>query len=321
MKKRLLGKTGLEVAPLALGSNVFGWTTDESMAFKLLDQFVESGFNLIDTADIYSTWVPGHQGGESESIIGRWLKKSGKRDRVLIATKVGMEMSGGRVGLKKARIFEAVEESLKRLQVETIDLYQSHKDDLETPVEETLDAFTQLIRQGKVRAIGASQISPARLRESLVVSRAQGFASYGSLQPLYNLYDRNPFETDFGPICQEFGLGVINFYSLAAGFLTGKYRTESDLSKSVRGPSRIKESYFNEKGHRVIRALDRVAERVRAPIASVALAWVLKNPLISAPIASATSLEQWSTLVCGAELQLDVESIRELDSLIELEET
>ncbi|MGE0614227.1 MAG: aldo/keto reductase [Bacteriovoracia bacterium] len=317
MRTRTLGKSDLQIAPLALGGNVFGWTIDEAMSFRLLDQFVDAGFNLIDTADIYSMWVPGNQGGESETILGRWLRQSGKRDRVVLATKVGMKMGDGRKGLRKARIFEAVEESLRRLQVETIDLYQSHLDDPETPVTETLEAFDQLIKQGKVRAIGASQITPARLRESLETSRRENLASYVSLQPLYNLYDRHPFETDFAPICEQYGMGVINFYSLAAGFLSGKYRAEADLTKSVRGNIRIKESYFNEKGHRIIRAMDQVADRLQAPHAAIALAWLRTKPLITAPIASATRPEQMNALIQGAELQLDPQSLRELNEATE----
>jgi aryl-alcohol dehydrogenase-like predicted oxidoreductase len=282
------------------------------MAFRLLDAFVDAGFNLIDTADVYSRWASGNRGGESEALIGRWLKRSGKRDRVAIATKVGMDMGSGKTGLSKRRIFEAVDESLRRLQIHTIDLYQTHKDDPETPVEETLDALTQLIRSGKVRAIGASQYTPERLEESLLCSEQNGLASYTCLQPLYNLYDREPFESKFAPVCRKHGLGVINYYSLASGFLTGKYRTEADLKKSVRGTSRIQEAYFNERGHRIIRAMDRVAEKHRVPLASIALAWVLSHPEISAPIASATNLEQLGELTRAAELDLDAESLRVL---------
>jgi aryl-alcohol dehydrogenase-like predicted oxidoreductase len=315
MRKRPLGKSGLQVAPLALGGNVFGWTADEPTSFRILDAFVDAGFNLIDTADVYSAWHPGNRGGESETVIGRWLRKSGKRDRVVIATKVGLEMGPGKAGLGKKRIMEAVEESLQRLQVDVIDLYQAHKDDPETPVAETLEAFTDLIRQGKVRAIGASQITPERLRESMETSRAQGLAAYSTLQPLYNLYNREPFESELAPVCREHGLGVINFYSLAAGFLTGKYRVEADLAKSVRGLARVKDSYFNEKGHRIIAALDRVAARLDAPVASVAVAWVLANPLVVAPIASATSLEQLAALVRATELELDAESLEILNGV------
>jgi len=307
MKKRALGNSDLMVSPLVFGGNVFGWTVDEAMSFRLLDTFVDHGFNLIDTANLYSNWAPGNKGGESETIIGKWLKRSGKRDKVIIATKVGHRMTADQNGLKKEYIFEAVEDSLQRLQLETIDLYQSHVDDLSTPVEETLRAFDDLVRSGKVRAIGASQFSPERLRESLEVSRDNGLVSYCSLQPLYNLYDRENFEVNLEPICREFNLGVINFYSLAAGFLTGKYRTESDLSKSVRGMARIKESYFNEKGHKLIRALDIVSKKLNAPISSVAIAWIMNRSTITAPIASATNLDQLGELIRSAEIVLDSE--------------
>lgn len=309
MNLRRLGNSNLQIAPLALGGNVFGWTIDEAMSFRVLDAFVAAGMNLIDTAEVYSSWHPGNRGGESEAIIGKWLKRSGKRDRVLIATKVGYEMGPDKKGLSKARIFDAIEGSLKRLQVDAIDLYQSHVDDPETPVAETLEVYAQLIKQGKVRAIGASQISPARLKESMETSRARGLPSYVSLQPLYNLYDRQGFEADYAPVCREYDLGVINYYSLGAGFLSGKYRVESDLSKSPRGARAVKERYFNEKGHRIIRALDQVAERLNAPLPSIAVAWVLANPDITAPIASATSPQQLEALVRATELKLDAESM------------
>jgi aryl-alcohol dehydrogenase-like predicted oxidoreductase len=314
MHTRPLGKSGLKIAPLALGGNVFGWTADEPRSFTILDAFVDAGFNLIDTADLYSRWAPGNEGGESETIIGNWLKKSGKRDRVLIATKVGTDMGAGKSGLGRKWIIQAVEESLKRLQIDTIDLYQSHKDDPGIPVEETLEAFTSLIEQGKVRAIGASQFAPGRLKESLEVSRERGLAPYTCLQPLYNLYDRQPFEGDFAPICQENGLGVIPFYSLASGFLSGKYRVEADLARSVRGPARIKDVYFNEKGHKIIRAMDEVSKAVQAPLTSVAIAWLLSKPAVTAPIASATSLEQLRALIRGTELKLDPQSLQLLEA-------
>lgn len=311
MQRRALGSSGLTISPLVLGGNVFGWTADAATSFRLLDRFVDAGGNLIDTADVYSRWAPGNAGGESESIIGQWLKKSGRRDRVLIATKVGMELGRDQKGLSKRHILRAVEASLRRLQTDVIDLYQSHKDDLETPVLETLEALTQLVREGKVRAIGASQLSPERIRESLACSQREGLAPYTCLQPLYNLYDRALFETQLAPIAREHGLGVISFYSLAAGFLSGKYRTEADLAKSARGAQRVQPAYFNEKGHRIIRALDQVAARTGAPLASIAIAWVLGNPAITAPIASATNLEQLEALFQATELTLDAES-REL---------
>jgi aryl-alcohol dehydrogenase-like predicted oxidoreductase len=312
MQKRALGKSGLSIAPLVFGGNVFGWTADEATSFKLLDAFVEAGGNMIDTADAYSTWVPGNVGGESESIIGKWLKASGKRSRVLIATKVGMQLTPENRGLKRARVIQAAEESLKRLQTDVIDLYQTHKDDESTPVEETLEAYAQLIRQGKVRAIGASQMSPARLRESLDASQRLGLPAYASLQPLYNLYDRAGFERDYAPICRERGLGVINYYSLAAGFLSGKYRTEADLTKSPRGATRIRDAYLNDRGLKIISALEQVSKRLDVPMASVAVAWVLANPDITAPIASATSLDQLKQLFQAIELKLDAEALRAL---------
>lgn len=304
-----LGKSGLQVAPLALGGNVFGWTADESTSFRLLDAFVDAGFNLIDTADCYARWVPGNKGGESETLIGKWLQRSKKRTAVILATKVGFEMGPGKKGLRKEYILRAVEDSLRRLQIETIDLYQSHIDDPETDVEETLEAFTLLVRQGKVRAIGASQLSPERLRESLQTSVRLGLESYTCLQPLYNLYDRDKFENTFAPVCKEFGLGVINYYSLASGFLSGKYRIKADLSKSVRGNTRVQASYFNDRGFKILRALDIVSTRVNAPLATIAVAWVLSNPLITAAIASATNLDQLAALIRAPELRLDTESL------------
>ena len=313
MKMRQLGTSGLFTAPWVLGGNVFGWTADESMSFKILDAFVDAGFNCIDTADVYSKWVPGNRGGESESIIGKWLKKTGKRNQVLIATKVGMEMSSSQKGLSKNRIFEAVDESLKRLSLDRIDLYQSHLDDGQTPVHETLDAYTQLIKQGKIRAIGASQYTPERLEESLQCSLKEGLASYTCLQPLYNLYDREIFEGRLAPICKAYNLGVINYYSLAAGFLSGKYRVLDDLKKSVRGSMRIRDAYFNERGHRIIEALDQVALKHSTTMATVAIAWVLQNPLVTAPIASVTNLDQFAELVRATELKLDSSSMAVLE--------
>jgi aryl-alcohol dehydrogenase-like predicted oxidoreductase len=295
MNKRKLGNSGLEVAPLALGGNVFGWTVSDEKAFPILDAFVSAGFNLIDTADIYPRWVPGNQGGESEEIIGNWLKRSGKRKEVIVATKVGMEMGDGKKGLSKDYILRSADDSLRRLQTDYIDLYQSHKDDPETPLEETLEAYDQLIKQGKVRAIGASNYSAARLAEALNVSKSNGLARYESLQPLYNLYDRAVYEDELEPLCIEEGIGVINFYSLAAGFLTGKYRSEDDLSKSARGGTVKK--YLNERGFGIVEALDQVAAQYNSTPAQIALAWLMARPGITAPIASATSVEQLNDLI------------------------
>jgi aryl-alcohol dehydrogenase-like predicted oxidoreductase len=299
------------VAPLALGGNVFGWTVGEADAFPLLDTFVAAGFNLIDTADVYPKWVSGNQGGESEAIIGNWLKRSGKRHEVVIATKVGMEMGPNKKGLSKDYIKRAAEDSLRRLQTDYIDLYQSHEDDPQTPLEETLEAYSDLIEQGKVRAIGASNYSAARLAEALDMNRRLGLARYESLQPLYNLYDRAVYEDQLEPLCVEEGVGVIPYYSLAAGFLSGKYRSEDDLSKSARGGTVKK--YLNERGFRILDALDQVAARYDSIPARVALAWVIARPSITAPIASATSLAQLNDLIESTKLQLDQEAIALLD--------
>src|SRR5215510_2978476 len=311
MKKRNLGNSGLQVAPLALGGNVFGWTVDEPTAFRLFDAFVSDGFNLIDTADVYPRWVPGNQGGESEQIIGNWLKRSGKRQEVIVATKVGMDMGDGKKGLSKDYILRSADDSLRRLQTDYIDLYQSHQDDPATPLEETLAAYDQLIKQGKVRAIGASQYSAARLAEALNVSKNNGLARYESLQPLYNLYDRAVYEDELEPRCVREGLGVINFYSLGAGFLTGKYRSEEDLSKSARGGTVKK--YLNERGFRIVDALSQVAAQYGSTPAHIALAWLIAHPSITAPIASATSLEQLNDLVEATALELDQASIELLN--------
>jgi len=307
MKKRRLGKSGIEIYPLALGGNVFGWTVDEPTAFGILDAFVGAGGNLIDTADSYSTWVAGHKGGESETIIGKWLKKSGNRGRVVIATKVGSEIGPGRKGLSKAYILRAVEESLRRLQTDVIDLYQSHKDDPGTPVEETLEAYAQLVKQGKVRAIGASNFSTERLSQSLQTSKERGYPAYQSLQPRYNLYDRAEYEQSFEPLCRGNGLGVITYYSLASGFLTGKYRSENDLAKSIRGQGvRL---YLNKRGFRILEALDQVARKYDTKPATISLAWLIARPGITAPIASATSIEQLSDLTAATRLDIDDSSL------------
>ncbi len=303
MEKRKLGNSGLEVAPLAFGGNVFGWTTDEPTSFALLDAFVEAGFNLIDTADMYSTWVEGHRGGESETILGKWLKRGGKRAKVVIASKVGKEMGPNSQGLSKTYIMQAVEDSLRRLQTDYIDLYQSHADDPETPLEETLEAYDQLIRQGKVRAIGASNFSAQRLAQSLEVSEHTGYPRYESLQPLFNLYDRVDYEKELEPLCREKGLGVISYFSLASGFLTGKYRSKDDLSKGARGD--FVKKYLNERGFRIIETLDRVAQQHNMTPVKVALAWLISHPSITAPIASATNLEQLNELIEATTIELN----------------
>ena len=311
MKKRKLGSTGLEVAPLAFGGNVFGWKADEPTSFRLLDAFVAAGGNLIDTADVYSTWVPGNKGGESETVIGKWLKAGGNRGKVLIATKVGKEMGPGRNGLSKAYILRAVEDSLRRLRTDCIDLYQSHADDPETPLEETLEAYAQLIRQGKVRAIGASNYTADRLKQALEMSTRTGSPPYRCLQPLYNLYDRAEYESELEPLCLEKGVAVIPYSSLASGFLTGKYRSEKDLEKRSRGESVKK--YLNDRGFRILDALDQVAAKYHSVPAAVSLAWLIARPGVTAPIASATSLDQLTDLIEATNLELDPAAIELLN--------
>jgi aryl-alcohol dehydrogenase-like predicted oxidoreductase len=308
---RPLGRSGLETRPLALGGNVFGWTADEATSHAVLDRFVDAGYSLIDTADVYSKWVPGNQGGESETILGRWLKRRGRRDDVLIATKVGGEMAGVGKGLSAAHIRRAVEDSLRRLQTDCIDLYQAHYDDPEVGFDETLGAFGELIAAGKVRAIGVSNHDPARLEAALAAGRAHGLPRYEVLQPLYNLYDREDFERNYAPVCRAGQLGVINFYSLASGFLTGKYRSEQDVSASARQRSNRK--YLNGRGLRILGALDAVAARTGATQAQVAIAWLIASPDVTAPIASATSVAQVDQLIAAAQLRLDDDAFELLD--------
>ena len=312
MEFRKLGNAPFEVSPLCLGTNVFGWTIDEATSHALLDAWVDAGMNFIDTADMYSRWVPGHSGGESETVIGNWLKKTGKRDKIVLATKVGKDMGDGKVGLKPAYIRQAVEDSLRRLQTDVIDLYQSHDDDANTPMEETLAAYGNLIDAGKVRAIGASNFSAPRLGEALDVAERNGLPRYASLQPLFNLYDRSPFEDALQSLCLARDVGVLNFYGLAAGFLTGKYRKEADAKKSARGTGAVGK-YLNERGLRILAALDEVAVETNASQAQVALAWQLAQPAITAPIASATSLAQLNELVGAAALRLDASAMDRLN--------
>ena len=311
IRLRQLGRSGLEVSPICLGGNVFGWTVDESMSFRLLDAWVDAGMNFVDTADVYSRWAPGHAGGESETILGKWFRQSGKRNRLVLATKVGKPMGDNDKGLSKAYIRRAVEASLRRLKTEVIDLYQSHDDDIETPLEETLTAYAELIKEGKVRAIGASNYTGPRLALALETSRRLGVPRYESLQPLYNLLEREPYESELEPVCREHGVGVINFYALASGFLTGKYRSAADLGKSVRGSGAGK--YLNERGLAVLGALDAVSATVGATPAQVALAWQIARPGITAPIASATNPAQLAGLVDAAALTLDTPSIELID--------
>lgn len=307
MQKRKLGNTDMHVSPLAFGGNIFGWTVDERMSFKLLDAFLDAGFNLIDTADVYSHWAPGNPGGVSETIIGKWLQQGGRRDKVILATKVGSEMDPERKGLSRSYILQAVEDSLRRLQTDYIDLYQSHVDDEPTPLEETLSAYDQLIGTGKVRIIGASNHTADRLAKALEISRRHGYPRYQSLQPLYNLYDRAEFEKDLAPLCREHGIGVISYFSLASGFLTGKYRAVKDMAGSARAD--MVKKYVDERGMRILAALDEVARRQDRTPATVALAWLIAQPVVTAPIASATSLEQLQELVEAPTVKLDPEEM------------
>ncbi|MGA6924294.1 MAG: aldo/keto reductase, partial [Desulfosarcina sp.] len=303
MQRRKLGHTDLDVSPLAFGGNVFGWTVDERMSFKLLDAFVDAGFNLIDTADVYSHWAPGNPGGVSETIIGKWLQQGGRRDKVILATKVGSQMSPDRKGLSRSYILQAVEDSLRRLKSDYIDLYQSHVDDEQTPLEETLAAYDQLIGEGKVRTIGASNHTADRLAQALEVSRQHGYPSYQSLQPLYNLYDRADFEKDLAAFCRKQDIGVISFFSLASGFLTGKYRSAEDLAGRSRAD--MVKKYLDDRGMRILEALDEVADQHDLTPATVALAWLVAQPVVTAPIASATSLTQLHELVKATTVNLD----------------
>ena len=310
MIKKPLGNSGLQVAPLALGGNVFGWTADEPTSFKVLDAFVAAGLNLIDTADAYSRWIPGHQGGESETIIGNWMAQRRNRDKVLIATKLGVEMGPGEKGLSRAYMFRAVDRSLARLKTDYIDLYQAHRDNEETPLEETLSAFAELIKAGKVRAIGSSNYKAERLAEALRISAAKGLPRYESLQPWYNLYDRFDFEGALADLCRRENIGVISYFSLASGFLTGKYRTERDLEGRARA-YRVK-GMMNDRGFRILKALDKVSAEVDATLAQVSLAWLLAHG-VTAPIASATNLDQLQELIGATTLQLSPAAVQLLD--------
>jgi aryl-alcohol dehydrogenase-like predicted oxidoreductase len=309
MQTRTMGKTDLEIVPLVLGGNVFGWTIDEAKSFEILDAFVDRGFNCIDTADVYSAWMPGHVGGESETILGKWFARSGKRNSVVLATKVGMKMPAGE-GLSKKYILEEVEQSLKRLQTDHIDLYQSHKDDSNTPLDETLEAYSRLIEQGKVRVIGASNYSGERLTEAIELAEKSGLPVYRVLQPEYNLYARQKYEEDLAPVVAKFDVGVIPFFSLAAGFLTGKYQTLEDTKGKARGKGI--EKYFDERGMKILKALKDVADDASVEQATVALAWLLAQPTVTAPIASATSLKQLQSLFAAVEWTLSEAQLKAL---------
>ena len=310
MEKRKLGNSDLFVSPITFGGNVFGWTIDETKSFEILDHFTEAGFNFIDTADVYSRWKPGNQGGESEEIIGNWMKARNNRNEIILTTKVGSDMGSGK-SLKKDYILKAVEDSLKRLKTDYIDLYLSHFDDEATPVQETLEAYDQLVRAGKVRWVGASNFSPERLKESLEVSKKNSLPIYQTYQPEYNLYNREDYEKNFEQICLDHNLGVTNYYALASGFLTGKYRSEADLNKSQRGGG-IK-NFLNDRGFKIIKALDEVSEQYNSSPASIALAWLIARPSITAPIASVTNLEQLKDLTNAASIKLNTEDIAILD--------
>jgi aryl-alcohol dehydrogenase-like predicted oxidoreductase len=300
----------LAIVPVVFGGNVFGWTADEATSFELLDAFVDRGFNCIDTADVYSSWVPGHEGGESETIIGKWLAKTGKRDKVVLLTKVGMEMKAGK-GLSKKYILAEVEQSLRRLQTDSIDLYQSHVDDEDAPLEETLEAYSQLIDSGKVRYIGASNYKAARLTEAEDAAAKKNLPAYKTLQPRYNLHDREDYEQNLAPVAKKFGLGVIPYYSLASGFLTGKYQSADDAEGKARG-SRV-QRYFDERGMKILKALKQVSEETGAEQAAISLAWMLAQPTVTAPIASATSVKQMAAVFAAVELRLSEEQLKTLN--------
>lgn len=312
LETRPLGRSGLSTRPLSLGGNVFGWTADEKTSFAVLDRFIDAGFSLVDTADGYSRWVPGHDGGESETIIGKWLKQSGKRDHVLIATKLGNEMPGvSKGGLSAAYVKSAAEASLKRLQTDYIDLYQAHVPDPNTPHEETLAAMADLIKEGKVRAIGSSNFNPAQVKDSLEAARKHGLPRYETFQPLYNLYDRDGFERQFAQLCVAEEIGVIPYYALASGFLTGKYRKEADVNAAARAHSNGK--YMTERGFRILAAMDQASARIGANLAQIAVAWLIAQPAVTAPIASATSIAQLEDLLAATRLKLDAETLAALN--------
>ena len=317
MKLRRLGHDDIKIAPLVFGGNVFGWTIDEKKSFEILDAFLDAGFNCIDTADVYSAWAPGNKGGESETVIGKWLAARKNRDRVVIASKVGMEIQGEK-GLAPAYIAQAIEASLKRLQTDYLDLYQAHRDDESIPLEETLKAFEAIRSSGKARVIGASNYSAARLQKAEEVGRPIG--SYRTFQPLYNLYDRQTFEEASEKVCTDNDRSVITYSSLASGYLTGKYRSAADVKKSARGEG-IQKKYINGRGTVILEALDEVSEQVKATPAQVALAWLLHRPSVTAPIVSATSVEQLQEILKAARLSLDSDAMDRLNEASEWRET
>lgn len=303
MEKRELGKSGIHVNPIAFGGNVFGWTLNEKESFKILDAFIDAGFDFIDTADTYSWWVDGNTGVESETILGKWIAKRNNRDKIILSTKVGSQNNEHPNDISKKYILKSVEDSLRRLKTDYIDLYQTHFDDEVTPVEETLSAYQQLIKEGKVRAIGTSNMSPERIQQSIKASEKEGFPKYETLQPLYNLMEREEYEKDLRSIVEENNLGVITYSSLASGFLTGKYRDKGDLDKSPRGQG-IKK-YLDDRGSNVLDSLDKISKKHNSTLATVSLAWLLARPTITAPIVSATSLEQLQSIIDAPQLKLD----------------
>jgi aryl-alcohol dehydrogenase-like predicted oxidoreductase len=312
MELRKLGQSSLEVPPITFGCNVFGWTADEAMSFKLLDAWLDAGFNFLDTADVYSRWHPGNSGGESEIIIGKWMKSRGNRNKIILATKLGIEMAPGKKGLSAAYMKAAVEDSLRRLQTDYIDLYQSHRDDPDTGIEETLSSYAGLVKQGKIREIGASNFTADRLAESLKISSEKGLPRYQSVQPQYSLVERTEFEGPLEDLCLKEKVGVIGYYSLASGFLTGKYRSKADMEGRIRG-ARV-EKYLNDHGFGIIKALDEVAARYEAKPGQIAIAWLIARPSVTAPIVSATNLEQLAELAEAAQIELDEESIAKIDA-------
>jgi|SRR5690606_34909699 len=316
MRKVKFGASDLQVSPISFGGNVFGWTLDEKKSFEILDALVASGINFIDTADTYSTWVPGNEGGESETIIGKWIKERGNRKDLVIATKLGGDMGNGKKGLSAKYVEEAVEASLRRLGTDYIDLYQTHYDDPETPVSETMEALDKLVKAGKVRYLGASNLSSERIAESTQFAQDNNLAAYISLQPLYNLYDREKLEKEYLPVIEKYNLAVIPYYALASGFLTGKYRGEEDLSKSPRGGGM--KQYFNDRGWAILKAMDEVSAETNAPLAQIAIAWQLHKPYVTAPIASATSEAQVKDLVAAASLALSDTQMEKLDRASEV---
>src|ERR1700733_584490 len=312
MEKRRLGQSSLNVPPITFGCNVFGWTADEKASFALLDAWLDAGFNFLDTADVYARWAKGNSGGESETIIGKWLKARGNRDKIVLATKLGIEMATGKKGLSRAYMQSAIEDSLRRLQTDYIDLYQSHRDDPDTPIEETLAAYQDLIKQGKVRVIGASNFTAPRLAASLETSARLGLPRYETFQPLYSLVERGEFEGELEALCLKETVGVIGYYSLASGFLTGKYRSAADTAGRARG-SRA-ETYMNEKGFRTLAALDAVAKAHNAKPGQIALAWLIARPSVTAPIASATTMDQLAEMVMAPEIKRTPAEIAQIDA-------